>query len=119
MMKDTIVIKGLQVPLFIGVPVEERAQQQVIRVHLELVPSRGFEGLGDEIENTVNYYNVAQRVKAVAAERPRRLIETLADELVTMVLIEFTVDEVCLEIEKFIMPDTDWVGLKMCRQKKE
>lgn len=115
-MKDVILIRGLEVPVLIGVPDEERASEQRLRIHLELVPRAGFSGLGDEIENAVNYYVVAQRVKQLAASRPRKLIETLAEELTTMVLAEFAVVEVTLEIEKFILPDTDWVGLRMTRR---
>lgn len=116
-MKDTIVIRGLVLPVFIGVPDEERAVEQSLKIHLELVPQAGFSGLMDEIDNAVNYYDVAQRVKYVAAARPRKLIETLAVEITTMVLEEFAVSDVILEIEKFILPDTNWVGLKMMRSR--
>lgn len=114
-MKDTILVKGLEVPLHIGVPDEERAMPQVLKIHLELVPQNGFSGLNDDIEKTVNYYEVSLRVKELAAERSRKLIETLADEVCAMILAEFAVLEVTLEIEKFILPDTDFVGLRMRR----
>lgn len=116
-MNDTILVKGLVVPLFIGVPDEERASQQVIKIHLELVPENGFSGLNDDIERTVNYYEVSQRVRQLAADRPRKLIETLAEEIAEMILSEFAVVEVVLEIEKFILPDTDFVGLRMKRSR--
>ena len=114
-MKDTIIIKGLEVPLHIGVPDEERANPQTLKLHLELVPENDFSNLEDAIENTVNYYEVAQRVKQLAADMPRKLIETLGEEMCSMILSEFAVAEVVLEIEKFILPDTDFVGLRMKR----
>lgn len=116
-MKDTILIKRLKVPTFIGVPDEERAEIQELRISLELVPVNDFRNLGDDIAQTVNYYEVAQRVKAVAMEKPRKLIETLAEELCEMVLGEFAVAQVLVEIEKFILPDADWVGLRLKREK--
>lgn len=116
-MKDTIVINGLEVPLHIGVPEEERRNPQILKLHIELVPAQGFTGLNDEIANAVNYYSVSQRVKALAAERPRKLIETLGEELCAMILCEFAVVEVELAIEKFILPDTDFVGLRMRRSR--
>ncbi|MFC4995063.1 dihydroneopterin aldolase [Rubritalea tangerina] len=116
-MKDTIIIKGLEVELFIGVPDEERAAPQILKLHLELVPENGFSNLGDAIEKTVNYYEVAQRVKELGAERPRKLIETFTEEVAAVVLSEFAVLEVTLEIEKFILPDTDFVGLRMWRSR--
>lgn len=114
-MKDTIIIKGLEVPLHIGVPDEERANPQILKLHLELVPSNGFSGLNDNIEKAVNYYEVSLLVKELAAERPRKLIETLAEEVADMILAKFAVEELVLEIEKFILPDTDFVGLRMQR----
>ena len=114
-MKDTILVKGLELQVHIGVPDEERAQPQILKLHLELVPENGFSGLNDDIEKTVNYYEVSLRVKELAAERPRKLIETLADEISEMILREFPVLELVIEIEKFILPDTDFVGLKMRR----
>jgi len=116
-MKDTILVKGLEVPLHIGVPDEERENPQVIKMHLELIPENGFSDLNDDIEKTVNYYDVSQRVKELAAERPRKLIETLAEEIAGMILREFAVVELVLEIEKFILPDTDFVGLRMQRSR--
>lgn len=116
-MKDTILVKGLEVPLHIGVPDEERAMPQILKLHLELVPSNDFSDLNDDIEKTVNYYEVGLRVKALAAGRPRKLIETLGDEVCAMILAEFAVEDVTLEIEKFILPDTDFVGLRMRRSR--
>ncbi|PQJ27075.1 dihydroneopterin aldolase [Rubritalea profundi] len=116
-MKDTILVKGLEVALHIGVPDEEREQPQILKLHLELVPENGFSGLNDDIEKTVNYYEVSLRVKELAAERPRKLIETLAEEISDMILREFAVVELVLEIEKFILPDTDFVGLRMSRSR--
>lgn len=116
-MKDTILIKRLKVPTYIGVPDEERAEVQELRVSLELVPQNDFRALNDDIALTVNYYDVAQRVKEVAMERPRKLIETLAEELSAVVLGEFAVVQVVVEIEKFILPDADWVGLRIERKK--
>lgn len=114
-MEDTIIVKGLSVPLFLGVPDEERAQQQVIKVNLEMVPKRGFSNLDEDIDKALNYYEVSQRVKQVAAERPRKLIETLAEDICRTLLAEFAIKEVTLEIEKFIMPDTEFVGLRVLR----
>ena len=65
----------------------------------------------------MNYYEVSLRVKQLAAERPRKLIETLAEEISDMILREFAVVELVLEIEKFILPDTDFVGLRMSRSR--
>ena len=106
-------IRGLEVPTFIGVPDEERAEQQTLKVHVDMLPERGFQELNDEIEGGVDYYQVSLRIKSLALEKPRKLIETLAADIAEMIKAEFAVQTVRVEIEKYILPDTDSVGVEV------
>ena len=63
-MKDQIVIRGLELFTHIGVPAEERAEVQKLRVHLTLEVMR-FPKI-DAIEGTVDYKAVADRVRKSA-----------------------------------------------------
>ena len=116
-MKDRIVIRGLRLTSRIGVPVEERAEPQTLRAHLTLEVERFPEG--DEIEGTVDYKAVADRVTGLAGEGERKLIETLARDIAGLVLREFAVSKVRVEIEKKILPETDWVGVVIERSSSE
>ncbi len=107
--KDVILIRRLAVSCFIGVPEEERAEAQTLYLSLEITPERRFSSLQDRISDTVDYDRVARRTVELAAERPRRLIETLADEVAVMVLSEFAARQVTVEIEKHILPETEAV----------
>ena len=117
LMKDQIVIRGLELLTQIGVPAEERAEAQKLRVHLTLEVIR-FPEI-DGIEGTVDYKAVADRVRESAAERERKLIETLAQDIAAVVLGEFEVSKIRVEIEKFILPETDWVGVILERSSSE
>ena len=112
---DVVKIRGLELPTFIGVPDEERADQQVLKVHVDMTPEVSFSSLGDEIEGGVDYYQVSLRLKEVALEKPRKLIETLAEDLAAVTLKEFSVAKVRVEIEKYILPDTQHVGVEIWR----
>lgn len=114
-MPDVVKIRGLEIPTFIGVPDEERADQQVLQVHLDMVPEVDFSSLNDEIEGGVDYYEVSLRLKELALSKPRKLIETLAEDLANVVLEEFSVAKVRVEIEKYILPDTRHVGVEIWR----
>ena len=114
---DLIEVRRLEVATHIGVPDEERAESQRLLVSLEIVPEAAFTGLGDEIDRTVDYYEVAQRVKALCKERPRNLIETLADEIADLVLTGFAVREVRVLIEKFVLPDTECVAVRTVKRR--
>ena len=100
----------------IGVPSEERAEPQRLTVGLRIEPTRGFTGLGDELENTVDYFALTRRLKRLASERPRKLIETLVEEIAECVLREFAVRRVEVELRKFILPDTEYVAVRVVRE---
>jgi dihydroneopterin aldolase len=115
--EDRIEIRRLQVPSHIGVPDEERASPQVLLITVHMIPAQGFEGLGDEISRTINYFDVAQEIKALGASRPRRLIETLATETADFLLTRHPLRRVEVLIEKHILPDAECVAVRITREK--
>lgn len=112
---DEIEIRGLEVDTHIGVPDDERAAPQRLRVDLRLVPRRGFDQMPDDLAATVDYFALSQRVVALAAARPRRLIETLADEIATTALREYALRRVEVTVRKFILPNTEHVAVRCVR----
>jgi dihydroneopterin aldolase len=114
-MGDQILIESLEIFSAIGVPEAERAHAQRLTVSLTLEPRRNFRKLGDAIENAVDYAAVTEYVKALSAARPRRLIETLADEIASTLLVRFPLRSVDVELRKFILPDTAFVAARVRR----
>jgi dihydroneopterin aldolase len=116
---DWIEIRGLQINTRIGVPETERAEPQRLLVDVRMRPLRDFARMPDAIPATVDYFAVAQRLVALAAERPRQLIETLADEVATAVLREFAVRRVEVSVRKFILPNAEFVAVHCARERAE
>lgn len=114
---NTILIDTLRVSTLIGVPEEERAAPQELEVDLEIVAPTDFGDMADNVARTIDYAEVCRRVAELAAERPRRLLETLADEIARLVLGGFHASSVTVTIRKFILPETRWVGVRrsLCR----
>lgn len=112
---DTILINGLEVLTYIGVPDEERAEEQALRVFLEIETPLTAAAASDDVAQTIDYAAVCAAVRALAAERPRKLIETLAEEIAWLVLSRFGAEAVTISIRKFILPETESVGLKIRR----
>jgi dihydroneopterin aldolase len=113
---DAILIEGLELPVQIGVPDEERAGWQTLRADLELRLRGRVEAFGDEIEATVDYDAVARQVRALAAERPRKLIETLAGEIVAALLARWHLAAVTVTLRKRILPGVDHVAVRITRE---
>jgi 7,8-dihydroneopterin aldolase/epimerase/oxygenase len=112
---DAILIHGLELPVQIGVPDEERAGWQTLRADVELRLRGRVEDFGDEIEATVDYDAVAKQMRALAAERPRKLIETLAGELVAALMQRWDLAGITLTLRKRILPGVDHVAVRIRR----
>ncbi len=117
-MPDTLTIRGLEVMCHIGVPDEERARPQMLKLTLTF-PAIGVAAAAgaDDLTQTVNYFEVAEFMMRVAGEKPRKLIETLAEDICSAVLREFGVAQVELEVHKFIIPGTEAVVLRVRRNR--
>jgi FolB domain-containing protein len=114
---DEIRIASLELEACVGVPDDERAKPQRLTVSLTIVPARDFAGLDDDITRTVDYAAVTAAIRALAAARPRRLIETLAEEIAQLVLERFGCRHVDLELRKYILPETEYVAVRLRRTK--
>ena len=115
---DLILVSNLELHARIGVTDDEQSRPQRLTVSLTITPAHGFDGLDDRLENTVNYSAVCKAVRALAAtEGPRRLIETLAGDIAATVLARFDCAAVEVELRKYILPDTDYVAVRLSRQR--
>ncbi len=117
-MRDQIVISQLCVSTFIGATPEERRRPQRLYVSIVLELNGGFVGIGDCLEKTVDYATVAQEVKALAVQGERKLIETLAEDIAAQVLCNQLVTAVEVDVRKHILPDTEYVGVRIRRERK-
>jgi dihydroneopterin aldolase len=55
-------------------------------------------------------------VAEVIADHPRKLIETLADEIAEELLSAFSLRWIEITIQKFILPQTEWVAVTIRRE---
>jgi 7,8-dihydroneopterin aldolase/epimerase/oxygenase len=116
--EDLISIRGLRLTAWIGVPAEERAEPQTLVADIHLTPSRPLTGLGDEIAHTIDYDAVSRHVRTLAATARRRLLESLAEDIITSLFAwqpEISGIEVCLR--KHIIPGTDSVEVRLRRRR--
>jgi FolB domain-containing protein len=116
MNRDEIEIQRLEVETHIGVPDEERASAQKLWISIWMQPAQGFSGLRDEVSNTIDYYEVSLKIVELAAAQPRKLIETLATDVAELLLGNYPLEAVDVKIEKRILPNADFVAVKIHRK---
>ncbi len=101
----------------VGVSEGEMRVAQRLLIDLRFAARNQPDELQDDLALTVDYDALSRRVTEIVTERPCRLIETLADELTSMLLKEFSLSWMEVTIRKFILPQTEWVSVTVRRMK--
>ena len=97
---DRIFLRGLTAECIIGFIDWERRVKQTVVVDLELPVDCTRAAATDEVTETVDYKRVAKRVLAYIEASEFKLVETLAQRLVELLLAEFALDWVRLSLSK-------------------
>ena len=115
---DRIHLANILLSSQIGVTEAERVLPQRLGLFLTLHLGAPCESIGDDIGRTVNYAAARETALAVAVERPRRLLETLAADLAAALLRNFPACvAVDVELRKWVLPDTDFVAVQLSRRR--
>ena len=101
---DRIAIRGLTAYAHHGVYAFERRQGQTFRCDAVLEVDTAPAAATDDLERTVNYAELAQRLYTALSTEPVDLLETLAQRLADVCLADLLVDAVEITVHK---PDAD------------
>jgi len=112
---DIITLQDLEVFYHIGVPDEERVHPQRLLISVEMETDITLAAAGDDLNHTINYYAVSQRLLSLGKGRSWRLLETLAVHIAEMVLRDFGPRRVHVEIKKLIFPEARHVSVRISR----
>jgi dihydroneopterin aldolase len=97
---DKIILYGMEFYGYHGVLPEERTLGQRFIVDLELELDLQPAGKSDDLELTINYARVYELVESVVKGTPRRLIESLAEDIAGAVLEQFPVAASTVRVKK-------------------
>jgi len=111
-----IEIRGLAVMARVGVPEEERSAPQRLLLDLRFAARNQPADLRDDIAATIDYFDLSRQVIAFAGERPRKLIETLGDELADRLITGYPLRWIEITVRKFILTDAEWVSVSIRRE---
>lgn len=90
---DKIILTGISVFGHHGCSVEEQEHGQIFKVDVELNLDLSLAGETDKLSATVDYSQVLVDVENIVAGTPRKLIETVAEEIADTLLTRFTLIE--------------------------
>jgi dihydroneopterin aldolase len=115
---DAIQIRDLRVETLIGIHKRERHVAQTVSIDLEI----GLPGTAvfksDKVADTIDYEQVALKIRALAADGHYRLVETLAERIARLLLEEFGAPWVKVSVAKIgILANAKFVGVTIERKR--
>ncbi|MCZ6641675.1 MAG: dihydroneopterin aldolase [Gammaproteobacteria bacterium] len=113
---DTVFIRNLVVQTIIGIHPWERTTPQTVLISLEVQTETANAAAYDDITNTVDYAVLAERVSEFVSQAEFQLIETLAESIAALMLDDFEVMQVSVEVQKpGAIANTETVGVRIQR----
>lgn len=106
-------LQNIEVDVFLGVPEEERENEQKILVSLSFEVQTGKAEKSDSLDDTVDYFEIYKFIKAFPKQRKFRLLERFARNLSEAIEKRFSTLKNCkLTVQKFPFEDASvWVEL--------
>ncbi|MBM3367733.1 MAG: dihydroneopterin aldolase [Betaproteobacteria bacterium] len=115
---DAILFRDLRVEVIIGIYRREKHFPQTVCIDLDIgIPGKAV-FKSDKVADTVDYAQVALRIKALGASQHFRLVETFAERIANLILDEFGAPWVKVTAAKLgILPNAKFVGVAIERRR--
>lgn len=97
---DIVYIRGLKVETVIGIYDWERTIRQTVSIDLEMATDIRAAASRDDIDQTLNYKAISDRLIDFISHSEFLLLEALAEEIATLVMDEFSVPWLRLTLGK-------------------
>lgn len=115
---DAIQIRELRVEALIGIHRRERHVAQTVSIDLEI----GLPGTAvfksDKVTDTIDYEQVALKIRALVASGHFRLVETLAERIARLLLEDFGAPWAKVSVAKIgILGNAKFVGVTIERKR--
>ena len=115
---DAIVFRDLRVEVLIGIHKREHHAPQTVSLELEIGLPGNAVFASDRVADTIDYQQVALRIKALAGSGHFRLVETFADRIARILLEEFGAPWVRVSAAKIgVLPNAKFVGVTIERRR--
>jgi dihydroneopterin aldolase len=111
-----IFIRDLVLACSVGVHRHERVTPQRVRINVDLGVRDEGADLGDDLANVVCYEQIANGVRAIVTDGHIGLVETMAESIATMCLVDSRVHSARVRVEKLdVFPDAASAGVEIER----
>ena len=117
---DSILVRDLRVDVLIGIHKRERYVAQTVSIDLDIGLPGTTVFASDKVADTIDYEQVALRIRALAAAQHYRLVETFADRVAAFLIGDFGAPWVKVSVAKIgILPNAKLVGVTLERRRPQ
>jgi len=115
---DSILIRDLRVEVLIGIHRREKHVPQTVSIDLDIGLPGEAVFKSDKVADTIDYEQVALKIKALAASQHFRLVETFAERIARLLVDDFKAPWVRVSASKIgILPNAKFVGVSLERKR--
>jgi dihydroneopterin aldolase len=116
---DSILVRDLRVEVLIGIHKRERHVAQTVSIDLDIGIPGTTVFASDKVADTIDYEQVALKIKVLAGTGHFRLVETFADRIARLLIDDFKAPWVKVSAAKIgILPNAKFVGVAIERGKR-
>ena len=115
---DAILIRDLRVEALIGIHKREQHAPQTVSIDLDIGLPGAAVFKSDKVADTIDYEQVALKIRALAGSGHFRLVETLAERIARLLLDECGAPWVKVNVAKIgILANAKFVGVAIERKR--
>lgn len=97
---DSITIENLRLNCIIGCYPAERVKPQTLSLTLTLFGDTRRAAISDQLADAIDYDALSQKIRAMASEKQRQLLEALAEDIARLCLRESDAKAVTVQLRK-------------------
>lgn len=97
---DSITIENLRLTCIIGCYPEERVKPQTLSLTLTLFCDTRRAAASDQLADAIDYDALSQKIRAMAAQKQRQLLEALAEDIASLCLRESDAQAITVQLRK-------------------
>ena len=117
-MSDTLVISELAAQCRIGVLPEEQAAPQSVWIDLELQIDATAAARRDDVQDALDYAALVSEVRQRVESKAYHLLETIAEDVASLVLQRFATAQVFVRVKKRALPGIGYAAVELTRAKR-
>lgn len=113
-----ILVRDLVLKCLIGIHAHELLAPQRVRINVEMAVLEQAGPSSDDIANVVSYEDVIEGIKRLLAEGHINLVETLAEKIASLCLVDSRVRSARIRVEKLdVYAEAASVGIEIERRR--